>query len=499
MNQDPPVLELRDITKRFGGTVALKGVGFDLRRGEIHGLVGENGAGKSTLIKILAGVHGDYEGSMLVSGRPVRFKSAADAKAAGLGVIYQELSVIRQLTVAENIFLGVQPVAATGVVKWGTMYREAARHLSDLGIHVNVRRPLASFPLGVQQMVEIARVVYSGARIILMDEPTSALSPRECERLFAFTTRLRDQGVGIIFISHFLDDVLALSDRVTVLKNGIRVATLPRSAADKNQLIHLMIGEDADVLEEGYEQGTVLPPATESEVVLETIGLRAGRLFQDISLQVRRGEILGIYGYMGAGHFELGRSLFGVTPAEGGAVWVRGKQTRIKTPAQAKRLGIAYLPENRKSTLLLKASLTRNITITFLERIRRILLHEQTERRIGAEMVNRVGAYPANAQLPALSLSGGNQQKVALAKWIRYLPTVLILTEPTRGMDVGAKKDVLDIIQELKREGVAVILISSEPETVMAISDRILVVSKGRIMKEFVNMAVSKDVMLSFG
>ncbi|HXT37745.1 MAG TPA: ATP-binding cassette domain-containing protein, partial [Chloroflexota bacterium] len=295
------------------------------------------------------------------------------------------------------------------------------------------------------------------------------------------------------------DDVLALSDRVTVLKNGIRVATLPRSAADKNQLIHLMIGEDADVLEEGYEQGTVLPPATESEVVLETIGLRAGRLFQDISLQVRRGEILGIYGYMGAGHFELGRSLFGVTPAEGGAVWVRGKQTRIKTPAQAKRLGIAYLPENRKSTLLLKASLTRNITITFLERIRRILLHEQTERRIGAEMVNRVGAYPANAQLPALSLSGGNQQKVALAKWIRYLPTVLILTEPTRGMDVGAKKDVLDIIQELKREGVAVILISSEPETVMAISDRILVVSKGRIMKEFVNMAVSKDVMLSFG
>src|SRR6185437_7048517 len=192
MNQDPPVLELRDITKRFGGTVALKGVGFDLRRGEIHGLVGENGAGKSTLIKILAGVHGDYEGSMLVNGRPVRFKSAADAKAAGLGVIYQELSVIRQLTVAENIFLGVQPVAATGVVKWGTMYREAARHLSDLGIHVNVRRPLASFPLGVQQMVEIARVVYSGARIILMDEPTSALSPRECERLFAFTTRLRD-------------------------------------------------------------------------------------------------------------------------------------------------------------------------------------------------------------------------------------------------------------------------------------------------------------------
>jgi len=499
VNQEPPVLELRDITKRFGGTVALKGVGFDLRRGEIHGLVGENGAGKSTLIKIFAGVHGDYEGSMLVNGRPVRFKSAADAKAAGLGVIYQELSVIRQLTVAENIFLGVQPVTAAGVVKWSRMYREAGRHLSDLGIHVNVRRPLGSFPLGVQQMVEIARVVYSGARIILMDEPTSALSPRECERLFEFTTRLRDQGVGIIFISHFLDDVLALSDRVTVLKNGVKVATLPRMDANKSQLIHLMIGADADVLEEGYEQGTILPPATDREIVLETVGLRAGRLFQDISLQVRRGEILGIYGYMGAGHFELGRSLFGVTPSEGGVVRVRGKQVRIKTPAQAKGLGIAYLPENRKSTLLLKASLTRNITITFLERIRRVLLHEQTERRIGAEMVNRVGAHPANAQLPALSLSGGNQQKVALAKWIRYLPAVLILTEPTRGMDVGAKKDVLDIVQELKREGVAVILISSEPETVMSISDRILVISKGRIMKEFVNTAISKDVMLSFG
>jgi ribose transport system ATP-binding protein len=485
------------IGKAFGGVVALRGVDFALRAGEIHGLVGENGAGKSTLMKIIAGVHAEHDGTMRVNGRPVAFRSAADALAAGIGMVHQELSVIPELTVAENVFLGVQPTTKLGLVDWRAMFREAHRQLARLGIDVNVRATMGSLPLGVQQLIELGRVLFSGAEIIILDEPTSALSPPEIERLFEILRRLRADGKSIIFISHFLDDVLAVCDAVTVFRNGRKIATMPSAQIDKHWIIERMIGTGHEDLEESYTAERQLAARPDAKVVLETDGLSKLGAFNDMSLCVHAGEVLGIYGFMGSGQLEFARALFGKIVPDGGTIRVGGKTLRPRNTAAAKRAGIALVPESRRSMLFALEPVYKNVSISILNRLSALLLRPAAERRIAQDHVTQLHIRPPRVDLPLGTLSGGNQQKVALAKWLAYVPNVLVLCEPTRGMDVGAKDDVVKIVRGLRDAGMAIIVVSTEPETVLSLADRIVVMKKGSLVREFTNEAVSKDRLLA--
>jgi ribose transport system ATP-binding protein len=493
-----PVLAFRGVTKRFGGATALDGVGFELLPSEIHGLVGENGAGKSTLMKILSGVHTPDEGELILRGEPVRFASPAEAKARGIGMIYQELSCMPALSIAENIFLGRQLTTRTGTVDWKRMKREAVEHLSALGLDVDVSVPLGSLSLGGQQLVEIARVVFSGASIIVFDEPTSALSDPEAQRLFAAMRELKSRGASLVFISHFLEDVLAVSDRVTVLKNARKVATRPNDALSKQRLIQMMIGRDAEALAESYESGVELPPPIAAAPVLEVEGLSQPGSVEAVSFAVRPGEILGLFGNLGAGMTEVARMIFGRDRPAAGTIRLEGTPIAPKTTREAKRLGIAYLSENRRATIFPRHEIFKNITLAHLDAIVGRIVRQGREVAIAGDLVRRTGVRPPQPTLPAGNLSGGNQQKVVFAKWLTVQPKVLILNEPTRGMDVGAKREVLDLIKALRGEGVAIVLISTEPETVLAESDRVLVMAKGRIAKEFAGEQVSKDLLMSY-
>jgi ribose transport system ATP-binding protein len=491
-----PVLEMAGIGKTFGGVTALAGVDFALRRGEVHGLVGENGAGKSTLMKIIAGVHHDFDGEMRIDGRPVHFRSARDALAAGIGMVHQELSIVPSLSVAENVFLGVQPTSA-GIVNWRHMAREAKEHLQRLGIDVDPAAEAGRLPVGLQQLIEIGRVLFSGARIIILDEPTSALSHPEVERLFAVLRRLKVDGTSFIFISHFLDDVLAISDRVTVFRNSRRVATEDAAAIDKNWLIHQMIGRGHENLEEALAGEIRLGHPPDTPVVLETHGLTLPGAFRNASLQVRAGEVLGLYGFMGSGQLELAKALMGKLRPKSGEVRIGGKPINLRNTSIAAKAGIALVPDSRRAMLFGHEPVYKNISISILERIGRILLRPAEERRIAKTHVDRLRIRPYSVEPELRTLSGGNQQKVALARWLTELPRVLIMAEPTRGMDVGAKDDVLQIIKGLKEQGVGVIVASAEPETVLALADRILVLRKGEITSEFANDIVSKDRLLA--
>jgi ribose transport system ATP-binding protein len=490
------MLELLGISKSFGGVAALQGVDFTLRDGEIHGLVGENGAGKSTLMKILAGVHADYAGTLRVDGAAARFRSARDARAAGIGMVHQELSVVPALSVAENVFLGAQPVGRLGLVDWRRMAREASEHLEGLGIMVDPRAPMGSLSIGLQQLVELARVLFSGARIIVLDEPTSALSPPEVERLFAVLRRLKKSGKSMVFISHFIDDVLRISDTVTVLRNGRKVDTAPAASLDKRGIIERMIGRSHGQLEESYTAEIRLESRA-NPVVLEAVDLCLGRAYRGINLEIRAGEVLGIYGFMGCGQVELARTLFGKLPADSGRIRLAGKSLRLRNTAHASRAGLAFVPESRRSMLFGQEPVYKNISISILGRLAAVLLKPAQERGIARSHIERLRIRPPLPDRPLGTLSGGNQQKVALAKWLTYPPKVLVLSEPTRGMDVGAKDDVIKIIRGLRDQGIAVLVVSTEPETVLALADRILVMKKGAIVREFANESVSKDRLLA--
>ncbi|MBX6323256.1 MAG: sugar ABC transporter ATP-binding protein [Rhodospirillaceae bacterium] len=494
---DIPLLELSGISKTFGGVQALKDVDFTLRAGEIHGLVGENGAGKSTLMKIIAGVHTEYEGTMRLDGRPVRFRSARDALAAGIGMVHQELSVVPYLSVAENFFLGMQPTNRFGAVRWRTMAREAAERLRDLGIEVDPRTTLGALPLGLQQLVELGRVLFSGARIVILDEPTSALSPPEVKVLFEVLGRLRAGGRSFIFISHFLDDVLAISDEVTVFRNARKIATAPVRDIDKSWIIGRMIGAGHEELAESYTSDIVLESRPDAPVVLRARGLSRGNAFRGIDLEVRAGEVLGIYGFMGCGQLELARALAGKAPPDTGQITVDGRPVRLKNTARAKRAGIALVPESRRAMLFGAEPVYRNISISLLEQISRWLVKPERERRIAMDQVKALDIRPPSVERALRTLSGGNQQKVALGRWLARLPRVLVLSEPTRGMDVGAKDDVVKIVRGLRTQGMGVVVVSAEPETVLSLADRILVMKKGAIVHEFAGGTVSKDRLLA--
>ena len=494
---DQPVLTLEHIGKTFGGVTALSDVDFSLQAGEIHGLVGENGAGKSTLMKIIAGVHTSYTGTMRVDDQPVHFRSAADALAAGIGMVHQELSIAPNLSVAENVFLGVQPINRLGVVKWRAMALQTRKHLEQLGIEVDPNVETGLLTLGLQQLIELGRVLFSGARVIILDEPTSALSPPEVEHLFGVLRRLKRAGTSFIFISHFLEDVLAVSDRVTVFRNAHRVATANVDGVDKTWLIEQMIGSGHEELGETYTSEIELhsDPTTAGLLKVNNLTLRGH--FNNVSFQLSAGEVLGVYGFMGSGQLELAKALTGKLRFEQGSVQIDGHKLRLRNTAAAWQAGIALVPESRRSMLFADEPVYKNISISILDRIARLFLKPIEERRIAQQHVDKLRIRPYSVEPDLRTLSGGNQQKVALARWLTHLPKVLILSEPTRGMDVGAKEDVVTIVKDLKYAGVAVIVVSTEPETVLALSDRIIVMRKGAITHEFANVKVSKDKLLA--
>jgi len=491
-----PILELHDITKAFGGVEALRGVDFALTAGEIHGLVGENGAGKSTLMKIIAGVHADFSGRFVLDGQQTRFRSVRDARAAGIAMVHQELSVAPDLSVAENVFLGSQPTNRLGFVQWRRMAREAGEQLKRFGIDVDPLSRLGDLPIGLQQLIEIARVLFSGARIIILDEPTSALSPPEVERLFATLKQLRDGGTSIVFISHFIEDILRVSDVVTVFRNGRKVAETLAAETSKPALIEAMIGKGREALEETYTHDIMLPPPADRPVVLSANRLSLARSLRDVSFEARSGEVLGIYGFMGCGQLELARILFGKIKPDHGALAVAGEHKAFRSTADARRAGVAFVPESRRDMLFLQEPVYKNISISILDRISSLFLKPSRERLIATRQVEQLQIRPAAVELELGMLSGGNQQKVALAKWLSYPPRLLVLCEPTRGMDVGAKNDVIHIIRDLRAKGLAIIVLSTEPETVLSLADRVIVLKRGTVVREFSNEQISKDRLL---
>jgi ribose transport system ATP-binding protein len=489
-----PVLELQHISKRFRNLQALENVDFDLFPGETHALVGENGAGKSTLMRILSGVYPEYEGTYLLDGKPIHLHNPKEALKAGIGMIHQELSVMPQLSVAENLFLGRQLVTRAGMVDWPRMNHMAQEEMAKLGFgYVDVRQPLEKYALGIQQVVEVLRTILSGARILIMDEPTSALSPAEVERLMQLVDTLRQSNRSIIYISHFLEEVMRVADRVTVLRDGRKVATLKKADTGVNQLISLMLGHEIT----SETNASVHHASGTSEKVLLDVNALQADSFQDISFQVGAGEILGIYGAIGAGHFDLARALFGMYRFDSGTVSVDGKPfPRHFSSQYAIQNGVAYAIESRRKGLFLDEAIYRNITLPFLGRIARLTPKRSKELELVGPAVKAVNVQPADPLNAVGKLSGGNQQKVAIARWLAFPPKVLIVSEPTRGMDVGAKNEVLGILRKLRDQGYAVLVMSAEPETILAVADRIIVMSRGRMVAQMENVNLNKDALM---
>jgi ribose transport system ATP-binding protein len=491
----PPLLQLSNVSKSFGGIAALKDVDFTLLAGEIHGLVGENGAGKSTTMKIIAGVYSDFEGQMSVDGKPVHFRSARDALAAGIGMVHQELSTIPDLTVAENVFLGHQPLTKMGTIDWTRINSEAARLIASLGLDIDPKTRMGSLPVGLQQLVELSRVLFSGARIIILDEPTSALSPPEVKRLFDVLRKIKAEGRGIVFISHFLDDVLEISDTVTVFRNGRKVATEPAASLTKEAVISHMIGRGSIGMHMG--ESAVLASDDSKSVVLAAKNIGDGKLLRDVSLELRAGEITGVYGFMGCGQIELARALFGKIKLKQGGLLLDGKIRSFSSTAKARAGGIAFVPENRRMMLFRTEPVYKNVSIAILDRINKLFVEPKKERAIAEIRAKDLQIRPPDPNMMLGALSGGNQQKVALAKWLTHLPKVLILSEPTRGMDVGAKEDVIRIVKDLRDKGVAILVLSTEPETILTLADRVSVLRKGTVAREFNSGTLHKADLLA--
>ena len=491
-----PLLECRAIRKRFGGAVALDGVDFDLKSGEIHGLVGSNGAGKSTLMKILAGALPDHEGTIHIDGKPAELTSPGAALTQGIAMVYQDLSGIGQLSVAENLFLGRQPVGAWGRIDWRSMNEKAREIVGEMQIGVDVRRRLDRYPLVVRQMVEIARGLTSGARVLILDEPTSSLSPPETRRLFSLLAQLKVRGVAMVFISHFIEDVLEICDRVTVLKDGKLVETSRSADLDKHRVIHAMLGRGLESEEAAYEHQVDLQPRTETAPIFEARGLSLSGTFEQVDLAVSPGECLGLYGFVGAGHQELAHALGGARLPDRGSTELAGHPLPLGDLHRAVREGVVLVAADRAQTLVRGSEIYKNVTLAHLKKTVGEWLSRSREIGLVQPLLARVSCRPAAPRLRAGSLSGGNQQKVVLAKWLAGPVRVLILEEPTRGMDVGAKEEIMRLVRDLKNGGAAVILASTEPELVMAHSDRIVTFHRGRVSGEFVGVAVDKSLLL---
>ncbi|MFI6900226.1 sugar ABC transporter ATP-binding protein [Nonomuraea sp. NPDC050394] len=469
------MMRVTGLVKRFPGVVALDGVDLDIRAGEIHALVGENGAGKSTLVKALAGIHVPDGGSMTLDGRPYRPGSAADGLAAGISVVHQELALLPYLTVAENLFLRALPRKA-GVVDRRRLRTDAAALLAEIGLDVAPDTPVERLGIAQMQLVEIAKAISAEARLLIMDEPTATLTSRESGRLFGILRGLRERGVAIVYISHHLQEVLELADRVTVLRNGRSVVSRPMAGVTAPDLVRAMVGRD---LAQEYPP---LPERAPGEETLRVTGLRVSGFEGPLSFSVRAGEVVGFAGLVGAGRTEAMRAIFGADTALAGNIQLHGRKVRIRHPKDAVRHGISLLTEDRKSQgLVLDLPISANVT---LAKLRGALLSFKRERALAQRLGGRLHLRSAGVSQHVRTLSGGNQQKVVLAKWLNAGSDVLIVDEPTRGIDVGAKYEIHELLLGLAAEGKALLVVSSDLPELMGICDRILVFSRGKIAGE---------------
>jgi rhamnose transport system ATP-binding protein len=486
------ILELNKISKSFSGVEVLHEVSFALRPGEVHALLGENGAGKSTLVKIMTGVHQPDKGEILLHGEPVHFSDARESRQAGIAAIYQELSLFPDLDVAENIFVGRQPVTTGGRVDWRKLYAEAGKLLESLGVKLDLKEKARTLSIAQQQMVEIARAFSINARILIMDEPTSSLTLHEVDDLFRLVRRLREQGTAVIFISHRLEELYSLADRVTVLRDGSYVGTKPMTEVSRDDLIRMMVGRTITNLfpKQDVKAG---------DVVLKVENLTRPGSFYTVSFELRRGEILGVAGLVGAGRTNVARAIFGVEPPTSGRIEVEGREVAIKSPQQAIALGLAYVPEDRQLHGLIPAMpLTPNISLAMLPHYAQMgWLEEKRERKSAYESALQMEVRANNIWQLARELSGGNQQKVVLAKWLSTNPRILILDEPTRGIDVGTKAAVHGLMSKLASEGIAILMISSELPEILGMSDRVIVMREGHVTSQFSRAEATQENIIS--
>jgi ribose transport system ATP-binding protein len=482
------VLQARNISKSFPGVRALDGVDLDVCAGRLTAVLGENGAGKSTLMNILAGVFPPDEGEIHLEGRRVQFANPRQAQLAGIAIIFQELNLVPTLSIAENIFLGREPVRRSGLIDYDRMHQQAAALLAELELRSDPRTQVSNLRVGQQQVVEIAKALSFNSRIIIMDEPTSALSELEVQHLFGLINRLKQQGVAIIYITHKLDELPHIADDIVVLRDGKRVGAGPFREFSTDQIVRMMVGREPTELysRTRTQPGDVVLRA--EHIVLPNPDMPGACLVDDVSFEVRAGEVLGIFGLMGAGRTELLETLFGLHADRAtGSVCVRGKSVRLDSPTDAIAAGIALAPEDRKlAGLVLGMSVVENTSLPSLARLVRFgLIDHRAERALAQQFVGRLQIKTPSLDQAVLNLSGGTQQKVVLAKWLATNPTVLLLDEPTRGIDINAKREIYGLIDQLARAGLAIVVASSELPELMAVADRIMVMCEGRKTAEF--------------
>ena len=496
------ILEMRGIIKDFPGVRALNGVNFKLKKGEFLALVGENGAGKSTLMKILSGVHTDYEGDIHFNEAKVKFRGTKDAEQAGIAIIHQELNLVNELSVMENIFLGDEPRIMSMFTDYKTMACKSGELLSSLKLDIDAESPVKSLSVGKQQMVEIAKAISKNAEVLIFDEPTSALSNKEAHSLFEIMDVLRkEQGVSIIYISHRMDEIFSLPDRISVLRDGSSVGTWDRKDLDNDTLVKHMVGRDIKNI---YPIINNKPGKTILELKNYYVNhpfLVGEKIVENINLELREGEILGIAGLMGAGRTELVESIFGAFPADSaGDLYLYGKKVNLKSPKDAIKYGMGLVTEDRKKLgLILMLSVAQNMTLSVLNTLKKLfIIQEKEEEKLVKKYIKSLNIKTPNADFIVSNLSGGNQQKVILGKWLATKPKILILDEPTRGIDIGAKSEIYHIIKELSEGGVSIIMVSSELPEVLELSNRIIVMHKGQIQATIPAKGATQEKLMHY-
>ncbi|MFJ9784651.1 sugar ABC transporter ATP-binding protein [Amycolatopsis sp. NPDC101161] len=494
-----PVLEVAGVTKRFPGTLALDDVSFALRPGEVHALVGENGAGKSTLIKVLTGVYQPDEGEVRHLGEPVTFKQPIDAQRAGISTIYQEVNLVPLMSIAGNVFLGREPRTKAGLVDWSRMYADARELLKGYGITDDVKRPLHTLAVGAQQMVALARAVSTDAKVVIMDEPTSSLEPREVETLFEVLNRLHAEGIAIVYVSHRMDELYRVCDSVTVLRDGRVVHSGPLKDLPRIELVSKMLGREIKQIREEGVTAFGEEHEVEREPLLKAENLSGMRRLHDVSVSIRPGEVVGLAGLLGSGRSETARAIVGAFPLDGGTVLLAGKPLKKGKIKAAMRAGIALLAEDRKTDgIIPNLSVRENIVLAALPTLSPFgLVSKAKQDKIVKIFMERLRIKAASPEQKVSELSGGNQQKVLLARWLATGPKILLLDEPTRGIDVGAKAEVQSLIDELAQEGLGVLLISSELEELIDGSDRVVVLRDGSVVGELTGDRITEENVLT--
>jgi len=493
MQDNDTILKLHGISKSFPGVRALEDVSFDVKRGTIHALVGENGAGKSTLIKILAGIYHTNEGSLHFNGKEnVRFETPSESHKAGIGVVHQEIKLADPLTVAENMFIGNLVYTKLGLVDWKSMRKRAKKIIDDLGIDINVNAQVSSLSVAKQQIVEICKAVNLDMKLLIMDEPSATLTERELEIMFGIVRKLRDEGITVIYISHRLDEIFELADMVTVLRDGRHIDTLPVASVTRKQLIAMMVGRE---LGQEYPKEDVLI----GETVLEARGIARKGVLKDISFSVRQGEIFGISGLVDSGRTELARAVLGIDKLDTGEVYVRGKKAHYSGFRDAIKGGFGLIPEDRKRQGLVQIfDVKTNICMVNLSKvIRGGIIRKKLVNRYGKEFATKLRVMMPSLETQVQYLSGGNQQKVVVAKWLMQNSEILILDEPTRGIDVGAKTEIYHLITEMIKEGKTVIMISSEMPELLGMCDRIMVMHEGQKKGELTREEASQERIMA--